>query len=547
MPRHLATFLFAIGLALCTTRTALASSIEAAPRLSTVSVKVLDDSGAEIDASIEPPIWPKMDSEPGLHLPPPAAQSPAQRHLGDIPFRVDRDLTVRPESLWVRLRNGFGLADLNTPLVRDWENWYSTRPDYVRRVIERSQRYLFFIVEEVEKRNMPSEIALLPFIESAYNPAAYSRAHASGIWQFIPSTGKVYGLQQNWWQDERRDVMAATRAALDYLEKLYEMFGAWDLALAAYNWGEGAVSRAMARNEARGLRTDYVSLDMPAETRNYIPKLQAVKNIVANPRAFNVTLAEIPNEPYFGTVTTARHIDVKVAARLANLPLDEFVALNPAHNRPVIRADGATQILLPANRISTFHANLEKTDTPLASWQTYTVGRGERLEQVSARFGIPLAELRDVNSIPARLKSAAGLTILVPSRDRDPNLQAAVAPAPVTAASEPAPAPPARSRSHVVRPGETLSALAQRYGVTPQQLAAWNGLKANRIVAGQKLELSAPMQAVAARPAAKAAAAPQAKKSAATPPPSRAAAAKAPAKPPARVTASSATARRPPN
>ena len=188
-----------------------------------------------------------------------------------------------PADLWQRIRGGFQMANLQGPLVQEWEQWYSTRPDYVGRMIDRSSHFLYHVIEEVERRGMPTEIALLPMIESAYNPKAYSRSHASGMWQFIPSTGKDYGLRQNFWYDGRRDPIAATGAALDYLEKLYGMFGNWELALAAYNWGEGAVGRAIARNQAKGLPTDYESLTMPPETRNYVPKLQAVKNIVANP------------------------------------------------------------------------------------------------------------------------------------------------------------------------------------------------------------------------------------------------------------------------
>jgi len=543
MARHAAVLLFAIGLTLFTARLAAASEAVSTPAQSapsTVTVTVVDDREADPDSLSLPPIWPRTSGEPGLQFSAGEAEPRSNLNLGDIPFRVDRDLTVRPESLWVRIRNGFGLPDLNHPLVRDWEQWYSTRPDYVQRVIERSQRYLYFIVEEVEKRNLPTEIALLPFIESAYNPKAYSSAHASGIWQFIPSTGKTFGLQQNWWQDERRDVLAATRAALDYLEKLYDMFGSWDLALAAYNWGEGAVGRAIARNEARGLRTDYVSLDMPAETRNYVPKLQAVKNLIADPRAFKLNLAEIPNEPYFAVVTTDKHIDVKLAARFANLSVEEFSALNPAHNRPVIRADGPTQIVLPADRVATFRSNLESANVPLASWQTYTVGRAERLDQVASRFGIALAELRKVNGLATNLRSTAGLTILVPSRDGEANLDGTPnTPAPTAVAEQ---AAPARSRAHVVRAGETLSALADRYGIPAAQLASWNGVRGNRILVGQKLELTPPMQPVAARssaPAPTRAAAPAAKgKAAAAPTRAQpAAAAKKPAKPNVRVAA----------
>ena len=206
-----------------------------------------------------------------------------------------------PIDVWQRVRDGFQMAPTQSSLVKDWETYYSSRPDYFARMIDNSGHFLYHIANEVERRGMPLEIALLPMIESAYNPVAYSSAHASGIWQFIPSTGKNYGLKQNWWYDGRRDVIAATGAALDYLQTLYRMFNDWELALAAYNWGEGAVQRAIDRNQARGLPTDYLSLaaTMPAETRNYVPKLMAVKNIIANPARYGLTLAHVPNDPYF--------------------------------------------------------------------------------------------------------------------------------------------------------------------------------------------------------------------------------------------------------
>jgi len=274
-----------------------------------------------------------------------------------------------PADVWARMRPGFRLTSLSTPLVQEWEQYYAKRPDYVARMVDRGSRYLYHVIEEVERRKMPAEVALLPMIESAYNPQAYSRAHASGMWQFIPSTGKLYGLRQNYWYDGRRDVLAATSAALDYLENLYGMFNDWNLALAAYNWGEGAVSRAIAKNQAKGLPTDYESLTMPAETRNYIPKLQAVRNIIANPEQFGITLASVPNKPYFATVATNRHIDVKLAAKFAEMPIEEFRFLNPAHNKPVIKAVGSETIVLPIEKIAVFQRNLDAHDKPLATWQ----------------------------------------------------------------------------------------------------------------------------------------------------------------------------------
>lgn len=432
---------------------------------------------------------------------------PAGAHvvLGDIPFSTAHDAAAQAESLWERIRSSFAMQELPSPLVRDWENWYASRPDYVARMVARAERYLFHIVEEVEKRGMPSEIALLPMIESAYNPTAYSTAHASGIWQFIPSTGKNYGLKQNWWQDERRDVLAATRAALDYLEKLYEMFGSWELALASYNWGEGAVGRAIQRNEARGLRTDYLSLDMPAETRNYLPKLMAVKNLIARPESFGLALAEIRNRPYFTVVSTERHIDVKLAAKLADMPVEEFQALNPSHNRPVIRAETSQPILLPADRAERFQANLEAHSDQLVSWQSYTIGKQETVDQIARRFGIGPAQLREVNSISTRLRSLVGLTILVPSTGTTDSGDITAAGFSLPAAVR-APAVTPAAATHVVRAGETLAGIAQRYRLSVAQLATRNGIRNGRVLAGQTLTIGE-VSTRTARPAAQAAAA----------------------------------------
>jgi len=319
-----------------------------------------------------------------------------------------------PANVWARIRAGFRLTPLASPLVQQWERYYADRPEYVERMVDRSSRFLYHVIEEVERRKMPAEVALLPMIESAYNPQAYSRAHASGMWQFIPSTGKLYGLNQNFWYDGRRDVLAGTGAALDYLEKLHSMFGDWNLALASYNWGEGAVGRAIAKNQAKGLPTDYESLKMPRETRNYIPKLQAMRNIIANPERFGITLADVPNQPYFATVTTRRHIDIRLAASLAEMPLDEFRFLNPAHNKAVIKSNGSETIVLPIEKIAIFQSNLEGHNRPLVTWQTYTVKRSDRPEQIAAKHGMTLAQLKEVNGITGKKQIAAGQTLLVP-------------------------------------------------------------------------------------------------------------------------------------
>jgi membrane-bound lytic murein transglycosylase D len=369
--------------------------------------------------------------------PVPPAETPAQTPP-PAPAAAVAAPPPPPPNIWHRIRAGYRLPNLDGALVQRQEQWYSANPDYVARMVERSSHFLYHVVEEVERRKMPTEIALLPMIESAYNPQAYSRSHASGMWQFIPSTGKLYGLRQNFWYDGRRDVLAATGAALDYLEKLHDQFGDWNLALAAYNWGEGAVSRAVARNQARGLPTDYESLAMPLETRSYVPKLQAVKNIIAEPGRYGIALMNVPNQPYFATVTTRRHIDFELAAELAEMSLEDFRFLNPAHNKPVIKADGSETIVLPIEKVAVFQKNLETHNRPLVSWQAYTMKRSDQPGKIASKHGMTLAELKGANGIPGNKKIVAGQTLLVPLRgDADPHLPDLPAPKLATSRSKP--------------------------------------------------------------------------------------------------------------
>lgn len=326
---------------------------------------------------------------------------------------ISIDLTQQPTDLWERIRHGFAMTNLNNDLVLHYQQWYQNRPEGLRRMIERSQPYLHHIVEELEQRGMPTELALLPMVESSFNPMAHSPAAASGLWQFIPSTGKRFNLEQNFWHDQRRDVMASTSAAIDYLHTIYEMHGDWHLALASYNWGEGAVRRAIEKNEARGLPTDYPNLTMPQETRHYVPKLQALKNILGNPQTFaRLGLPFIPNEAYLGTAIASRPMDVKTAARLANMSLDEFRHLNPSHNRPIIRPD--TPVVLPADRVDSFSEAVENHSAPLTQWQAYAVKSAERINDIAMRFGITTQELIQANGLPGNVRLAAGSKILVP-------------------------------------------------------------------------------------------------------------------------------------
>ena len=328
--------------------------------------------------------------------------------------RLDLDDRAARVDLWDRVRRGFAMSDLDNEAVRAQERWYASRPDYVARMTERGGRYLFYIVEELDKRGMPTELALLPFIESAYNPQAMSVARASGMWQFIPSTGRDFDLKQNVFRDDRRDVLASTRAALDYLQKLYGMFGDWHLALAAYNWGEGSVQRAVAKNQRAGLPTDYLSLRMPIETQGYVPKLQAVKNIVAHPPASDLTLPELMNHPYFLSVPIERDIDVALAVQLAGLPLEEFQFLNPQMNRPVILAAGTPQLLLPYDNANRFVRELPLHRGPLATWTAWQAPKTMKPAEAARSVGMSEEQFREVNHIPARVSIKAGSTLLVP-------------------------------------------------------------------------------------------------------------------------------------
>ncbi len=328
------------------------------------------------------------------------------------------DVAVSSASLWGRIRGGFQMPDLQTDLVADRERFYSQRPEYMARMTERGSKYLHHIVEELERRNMPAELALLPFVESAFVVNAVSSAKAAGMWQFMPGTGRDFSLKQNLFRDDRRDVQQSTRAALDYLQRLHKMFGDWHLALAAYNWGEGSVQRAIKKNEAAGLPTGYLDLKMPDETRLYVPKLQAIKNIVLNPQVFNVNLPEIDNHPYFQGIKIQRDMDVALAARLAEVKLEDFKALNPSANKPVIFAAGTPQVLLPWNNAEVFIRNLQSYRGRLASYTAWTVPSNMRPADAARRVGMSEEALRELNRIPPRHSIRAGSTLLVPRGER---------------------------------------------------------------------------------------------------------------------------------
>jgi membrane-bound lytic murein transglycosylase D len=469
------------------------TTIAEAPRDLPTTPSGGDDIEQLIDLITSPPPAPSAPNAPAANptAPPSVAKPPAPV----VPAQPAPERTVQQAApkidLWERIRRGFVLPELTNKFAVQATRWYSAQPDYIARMSSRASLYLFHIVEEIEKRGMPMELALLPFVESAMQPEAESHAKAVGLWQFIPATGKLYSLEQNPFKDERRDVIESTRAALDYLQKLHDDFGDWHLALAAYNCGEGCVARALQRARLAKKATDYSSLRLPRETQYYVPKLQAIKNIVRQPATYGLELPAIRNEPYFVALKRTRDMDVATAARLAEMPVDEFRALNPAFKRPVIVAAAQPTILLPADRVDTFKANFaayESTGQPLASWTTYTLRDNETLAQVAQRVGLSEGSLRDANRIPPRYRLAPRSTILIP---RDETMEDDIAPEKIAASFAVVPEQSNyRQITYRVRKGDTLHSVARRWNVQPDEIVAWNNLRGDTLFAGQRLMLT---------------------------------------------------------
>ena len=416
-------------------------------------------------------------------------------------FDGNEALIFTESDLWNRIRHGYAIPNLDNQLVTYQTNWYSSRMDYLLRIIQRGSRYLYHVVDALDKRGMPTDLALLPFIESAFNPNAISSAKASGIWQFMPATGRDFNLQQNIFKDDRRGVLDSTEAALDYLQRLYNLFGDWQLALAAYNWGEGSVQRAIKRQEAMGLPIDFDSLSalMPKETKNYVPKLQAVKNIIGHPEQYNITLPRLDNEPYFTSIKNEKDIDVHLAAKLAEIPLSEFKALNPQFNRPIITGGNNISILLPIENASLFENNFLTWKGPYSSWTTLSVNKSERVETLANRFGYKPEVLREVNAIPAKMIVKAGSTILVPksAKSSDDNIPLQIAEQ-AQLNIEKAGGNTRKIQINASRK-DTLASIAKRYKISSDDIKSWNKLSKDQIKAGQKLVLHIPKSTATTR------------------------------------------------
>jgi membrane-bound lytic murein transglycosylase D len=414
---------------------------------------------------------------------PATALSESEKPLETTPDAV----TSNDSDIWARLRKGFTMKPLDSPQVDKEIQWFVNNPEYMQRMMDRARLYLYYIADEVEKRGMPMEIALLPAIESAYKPHAYSRARAVGLWQFMPGTGRLYGLKANWWYDGRRDVQASTQAALDYLEKLYNDFdGDWHLALAAYNAGEGKVARMMKYNERKGKSTDYQYLKLKRETQHYVPKLMAMVAIVANPDKYGVKLASIPNEPYFARVDTGSQIDLGVVAKLVDMPVDDLHDINPGYTRWATDPNGPHHLLVPADKKDALIAGLNSLpEDERVQWQHHSVKRGETLSQISRRYGLTADTLRTANNLHSNLlHNGQDLLIPISARPLKPEVIRTAFRASSSRAARGEPV------IHRVRRGETLSSIARRYNVMAGQLAKWNLMQMGDVLRlGQKLKI----------------------------------------------------------
>lgn len=396
-------------------------------------------------------------------------------------------------TVWTRVRDGFKIPNMENSVVDENLAKYSKRPDYLQRMANRSQKYLYHIIEEVTARGMPTEIALLPFVESAFVTNAKSRVKAAGLWQFMPATGKHYELDQTMWKDERYDVLQSTAAALTYLQRLHDEFDDWPLAFAAYNWGEGNVRRAIKRNQSLGLPTDYMSLKMPAETRNYYPKLQAIKNIVQNPNDYGIKLPTIYNEPFFVQIFKDQDIDVKRAAKLAGMSHEEFSTLNPSFNRPVIVASHNHSMLMPTDKLDQFIENLVAYRTsgkPFSSWTTYRVQPEDTVAAIARKAHMTEAALREANQIPAGRRIKPGSLVLV---SKSSGLGNAEDISSDTIDASFALAQDYRRVTYRVRRGDNMRSVARRLGVSPATIMKSNGLRSQRLRVGQTLRVNVPI------------------------------------------------------
>lgn len=425
----------------------------------------------------------------------PVASTSAPATVAAQPADSAKPADAKPEDLakqdypdiWARIRAGFGMKRLDdNPQVQREIRWFQDNPEFMQAMMERAGLYLYYITDEVQKRGMPTEIALLPAIESAYKPYAYSRARAVGLWQFMPGTGRLYGLKANWWYDGRRDVQASTKAALDYLEKLHNDFdGDWHLALAAYNAGEGKIARMMEYNRRRGKPTDYEHLRLKRETQNYVPKLMAMAEIVSNPDKYGVKLADIPNAPYFARVETDSQVDLGVVAKLVDMPVDDLQKINAGYTRWATDPNGPHHLLVPVDKKDDLVEGLNNLpENERVQWMHHQVRRGDTMSRISHRYGVSVEMIRTSNKLRSNLLRV-GQDLMIPISARamkPPVVRTAYRPTMRTERGAPV--------IHRVRSGETLWSIARRYNVLVRQLVQWNQIDLKEVLRlGQRIKI----------------------------------------------------------
>jgi membrane-bound lytic murein transglycosylase D len=397
------------------------------------------------------------------------------------------------DDLFDRMRAGFALDEVQEPAIDQQLSWFEHNPDYLERVFQRGQRYMYHVVTEVEARGMPLEFALLPVVESAYEPFAYSVSRAAGLWQFIPDTGRRFGLKQDWWYDGRRDVIESTRAALDYLQALHDQFdGDWLLAIAAYNVGENTVQRELDYNRAHGKPTDFWHLKLPAETRAYVPKLLAMKRLMAEPERYGLEFAVIPNEPYFAVIDTNSQIDLKIAAQLAGTAYDELIALNPGYNRWATDPDGPHRMLVPIDNADGFEAALQTLlPDDRVRFAAHEVARRETLAMIAKQYGVSAAVITKINELKGG-KVTAGESLKIPEISGELTDKVLLAASRVDRPQSDLGGRRLRQIVYRVRAGETLSSIARQHGIPVSTLARLNNLgTADSLVKGQRLVIKA--------------------------------------------------------
>ncbi|WP_083608250.1 LysM peptidoglycan-binding domain-containing protein [Teredinibacter haidensis] len=418
----------------------------------------------------------------------------------------EQDLAQLPEPLpgdiWDRIRAGYQLDRSTNKRVEQQLKWYAKHPQYINRVAKRGERYLYHIVESVEAKGLPMELALLPVVESAFDPFAYSHGRASGIWQFIPGTGKMWGLKQNWWYDGRRDIVASTNAALLYLDKLNTRFdGDWLHALASYNSGSGNVSKSIRKNRKKGKPTDFWNLDLPRETEAYVPKLIALAILIGNPEKYGLSLHSIADEPYFAEVETGSQIDLAQAAELADLSMDTLYHLNPAFNRWATDPKGPHSLLIPVNNATRFKENLSKIpERDRVTWERYTIRNGDTLSTIADQYKISIRSLKAINNINNSF-IRAGKTLMVPvaaadvhhySQSLDQRLHNRRSLSSKTANGT--------RVDHHVKKGDSVWTIARRYKVSTRQVARWNNMApTDPIYPGQTLAIWTKTSSVATK------------------------------------------------